>query len=121
MGVQLQRVCHNSFAGWYPLKRGGTACLQTAKIGSQRQIFPLNAGDLAGVPQLARGCRADPGCVGDLLFGDVQLPIFQQAFGNSLHASTHVHFLANVLHVGSNGFGSDVELAADFLVNKSHR
>jgi len=104
--------------------KAGRNCLFTnGKIGNvtTAKYSPLNVGELAGAPQLARGRRADPECVGNLLLRDVQLLIFQPAFGNSLYASTHVHFLANVLHVSSNGFGSDVELAADFLVNKSHR
>ena len=93
---------------------------RTKSATSQRQNIPLNVGEL-GSPHLARGRRADPESVGNLLLRDVQLLIFQPAFGNSLYASTHVHFLANVLHVSSNGFGSDVEIAPDFLVNKSHR
>lgn len=44
---------------------------------------------------------------------------FGLVLGDGFDAAADVEFLADVFDVGANGFGADVELVADFLVNEA--
>ena len=40
-------------------------------------------------------------------------------FGGRFEAATHVHFLADVFHMGPHGLGSNIQFVPDFLVDKT--